>query len=64
MIGPLLFAATGTAFLAMALITLWHLRWVRRLPGLDALPGHRGEPVRCSVVIAARDEDLRAGNVR
>ena len=52
-------------FLAMALSVLWHLRWVRRLPALEALAAEeRPEPsrekrVQCSVVIAARDEEER-----
>jgi cellulose synthase/poly-beta-1,6-N-acetylglucosamine synthase-like glycosyltransferase len=52
-------------FLAMALSALWHLRWVRRLPALEALapaPGSAAAPeerIRCSVVIAARDEEAR-----
>jgi cellulose synthase/poly-beta-1,6-N-acetylglucosamine synthase-like glycosyltransferase len=52
-------------FLAMACGALWHLRWVRRLPALEALtaaPGAGASPetrIRCSVVIAARDEEAR-----
>ena len=48
-------------FLSAALAALWHLRWVRRLPALKASPAD-GAPVatpRCSVVIAARDEEAR-----
>jgi hypothetical protein len=48
-------------FLAMTLAALFHLRWVRRLPSVkfvttrfDVSP----EP-RCSVVVAARDEEAR-----
>ncbi|HTD65909.1 MAG TPA: glycosyltransferase family 2 protein [Candidatus Limnocylindria bacterium] len=54
----LLFLGTAAVFLAMTLSTLWHLRWVRRLPGRDTLPPSNGK-VRCSVVIAARDEEAR-----
>jgi glycosyltransferase involved in cell wall biosynthesis len=52
-------------FLAMTLAALWHLRWVRRLPALEALTpaaGFAAAPggqIRCSVVIAARDEEAR-----
>ncbi|MDA1273677.1 MAG: glycosyltransferase family 2 protein [Verrucomicrobia bacterium] len=59
------FIGTTLAFLAMALSTLWHLRWVRRLPALetcaepDPLVSSAEERVRCSVVIAARDEESR-----
>lgn len=45
-------------FLGMTLVTLWHLRWVRRLPGSETFPPSR-EKIRCSVVIAARDEEAR-----
>src|SRR5262249_20694853 len=60
-----IFGGATALFLAMSLKTLVHLRWVRRLPSLDALvPGGRfkvldKKPLRCSVVIAARDEQLR-----
>lgn len=56
------FGGTTVAFLAMVAVTLWHLRWVRRLPALDALacsPSSDAKPMRCSVVIAARDEEAR-----
>jgi cellulose synthase/poly-beta-1,6-N-acetylglucosamine synthase-like glycosyltransferase len=62
----LIFGGTAALFLAMALAALWHLRWVGRLPALAALttpmaaaPSPREEGVRCSVVIAARDEEAR-----
>lgn len=54
----LLFAGTAAVFLAMTLGTLWHLRWVQRLPALEHLPTNAA-PIRCSVVIAARDEEAR-----
>jgi glycosyltransferase involved in cell wall biosynthesis len=58
----LLFSAIAANFLAMACAALWHLPWVRRLPALADLPAHDGAaPVRCSVVIAARDEKARIG---
>ena len=33
----LIFCGTTVLFLSMALAALWHLRWVRRLPALEAL---------------------------
>src|SRR4030095_11544136 len=87
----LIFSGTAGLFLFWTISALWHLRWVRRLPGLETLlpaagsaRGGRptGEParedacptgiadspttesaakglVRCSVVVAARDEEER-----
>src|SRR6478735_1250320 len=61
----LIFSATAALFLAMTLTALWHLRWVRRLPSLEALEvaerssASPKRPVRCSVIIAARDEEAR-----
>lgn len=61
----LIFSGTAVLFLAFAFAALWHLRWVRRLPTLDSLTAtpeptaSSGEPIRCSVVIAARDEESR-----
>jgi len=62
----LIFCGTTALFLSMTLAALWHLRWVRRLPALEALTTATGralsspsERVRCSVVIAARDEETR-----
>jgi glycosyltransferase involved in cell wall biosynthesis len=52
-------------FLAMTLAALWHLRWVRRLPAMETFTATErpasspGQRVRCSVVIAARDEEAR-----
>lgn len=54
----LIFSGTALLFLAMTLAALWNLRWVRRLPALEKLPAAEGR-VRCSVVIAARDEEAR-----
>ncbi len=68
----LIFCGATALFLSMTLACLWHLRWVRRLPTLEALTTTTGsalssptERVRCSVVIAARDEEARIeGTVR
>jgi cellulose synthase/poly-beta-1,6-N-acetylglucosamine synthase-like glycosyltransferase len=51
------FVATVLIFTAMAASTLWHQRWVRRLPPLGTPPDAAwATPVHVSVVIAARDE--------
>ncbi len=50
------YALTALIFLAMAASTLWHQRWVRRLPPLDTPDAAWATPVHVSVVIAARDE--------
>ena len=54
----LIFAGTAAVIVAMTLVTLWHLRWVRRLPMLADSPGTETGH-RCSVVVAARDEEAR-----
>jgi glycosyltransferase involved in cell wall biosynthesis len=54
----LIFDGTAALFLVMTIATLLQLRWVKRLPALDTLPGG-SSPIRCSVVIAARDEEAR-----
>ena len=51
----LAFDAVAALFLAKTLATLCQLRWLVRLPPLGAPAG----PVRCSVIIAARDEEDR-----
>jgi len=58
-------------FLFLTLSALWHLRWVGRMPAWEALAANgtrcrsATQPVRCSVVIAARDEAARLeGTVR
>jgi len=67
----LLFSGTAALFMAMTIAALWHLRWVRRLPALDTFaPADRSASsaegcVRCSVVVAARDEEARIeGTIR
>lgn len=68
MLTTLIFGGTATLFLGMTLTALFHLRWARRLPSLEALSGtprfdgkEEGR-VRCSVVVAARDEEARIEN--
>jgi len=58
----MIFLGTAALFLLWTLSALWHIRWVRRLPSLNAensptWPGK--EAVRCSIVLAARDEEAR-----
>ena len=64
----LLFCFTTALFLWMTSSAIFHLQWVHRLPGLsdrDVPPGAgkaSEAAVRCSVVIAARDEESRIEN--
>ena len=57
------FIVTAAVFIGLTLSTLHHQRWARRLPNLDSLPVPAdtlaGGTVRCSVIIAARDEAAR-----
>jgi glycosyltransferase involved in cell wall biosynthesis len=61
----LIFGGASALALSMTFSKLFHQRWVRRLPSLNALREtervHAAEkaPVRCSAVIAARDEQTR-----
>jgi cellulose synthase/poly-beta-1,6-N-acetylglucosamine synthase-like glycosyltransferase len=67
-----IFSGTAMLFVMMSMAALWHLRWVQRLPALETLTPASGsdsllreQPIRCSVVIAARDEEARIeGTVR
>ena len=59
------FSSTAALFLTMTIAALVHQRWMRRLPALAALPtsgnverSHMAQ-VRCSAVVAARDEGAR-----
>jgi glycosyltransferase involved in cell wall biosynthesis len=60
-----IFSGTALLFLVWAIIALWHLRWVRRLPPIEALTSAappQSSPanlVCCSAIIAARDEEAR-----
>ena len=59
------FISTAALFIGLTLTTLRHQRWARRLPELEALPapaeldGLPASAVRCSVIVAARDEEAR-----
>jgi glycosyltransferase involved in cell wall biosynthesis len=56
----LVFLGTAGLFLFWAISTLWHIRWVRRLPALETFTTTSPESrIKCSVVIAARDEEAR-----
>jgi cellulose synthase/poly-beta-1,6-N-acetylglucosamine synthase-like glycosyltransferase len=65
MLATLIFSTTAGLFLAWTISALWHIRWVRRLPALDTLTGARqlasapARAGRCSIVVAARDEEVR-----
>ena len=60
----LIFDGVAGLFLTWTFFALWHLQWVRRLPKLGASATAESgslevKRVRCSVVIAARDEEAR-----
>jgi hypothetical protein len=59
----LAFICTAAVFVGLTVATLHHQRWARRLPALEALPapadGVPASAVRCSVIVAARDEEAR-----
>jgi len=61
----IVFSGTAALFLGMTVAALVHQRWARRLPSLGAFAATRGLDgphaglVRCSVVVAARDEEAR-----
>ena len=59
----LILSGTAALFVAWTISALWHLRWVRRLPAWETFTARDGSSsaggVRCSVVIAARDEEAR-----
>jgi hypothetical protein len=55
-----LFGGAAVLFLMMSVSALFHLRFARRLPGLDGLGGTASDAlVRCSVVVPARNEGDR-----
>src|SRR5262245_12107778 len=54
------FAGVAVLFLMMTLGAWFHSRWARRLPALpDSPTAPTQRPVRCSVVLAARNEEAR-----
>jgi cellulose synthase/poly-beta-1,6-N-acetylglucosamine synthase-like glycosyltransferase len=58
-----IFFAAAVLFAIGMLATLWHLRWLRRLPPLDSSTPDKAAgwqaKVHCSIVVAARDEEAR-----
>jgi hypothetical protein len=60
MLMNLLFGGAAALFLAMSLAALLQLRWARRLPALVERPGvPDATPIRCSVIVPARNEEDR-----
>jgi len=58
-----LFAGVALLFFAMTLGAWFHSRWARRLPALPDSPTASDQhPVRCSIVLAARNEEARIEN--
>src|SRR5262245_10220499 len=58
-----LFGGLAVLFLMMTLSAWFHSRWARRLPALpDSHTTPAQRPVRCSVVLAARNEEARIEN--
>src|SRR5215510_9067766 len=55
----LIWGTVTALFLAMSIAALIHLRWARRLPALQDLPTAPDEKERCSVVLAAHNEEAR-----
>jgi glycosyltransferase involved in cell wall biosynthesis len=61
----IIFSGVVGLFITLTIFSLWQLRWVRRLPPLemftaaDRSSSSAEGRVRCSVVIAARDEEAR-----
>lgn len=58
-----IFLGAAALFVAGACAALWHLRWLRRLPPLESPTQNEAEAwqsrFRCSVIVAARDEEAR-----
>jgi glycosyltransferase involved in cell wall biosynthesis len=63
MLMTFLFLGAAALFVLGALAALWHLRWLHRLPSLEHLSADGASvawsPMRCSVIVAARDEEAR-----
>jgi glycosyltransferase involved in cell wall biosynthesis len=54
-----IFAAVAFVFFAKTVSSLYHFRWAQRLPSLGASPSDGSPLIRCSVVLAARNEEAR-----
>ncbi|MBL9136503.1 MAG: glycosyltransferase [Verrucomicrobiales bacterium] len=65
MLISLVFLGTAGLLAFGASLLLWHLKWLCRLPAAERLKAAdvtlRSDTVRCSVVVAARDEEARIG---
>ncbi|MBC8002827.1 MAG: glycosyltransferase family 2 protein [Opitutaceae bacterium] len=63
MLLTLIYCFVAIVFVAMTVSSLFHLRWVRRLPQLSSQSDAKTSPdagmVRCSIVLAARNEEGR-----
>lgn len=63
MLISLSFCCVAAFFLAMTVASLFHLQWMHRLPAISAAGGvlapGEDEPVQCSIVLAARNEEGR-----
>lgn len=63
MVPTAIFWFTAALFAIGTLAACWHLRWMRRLPPLDPMTadkmGSAPNPVSCSIIVAARDEEAR-----
>src|SRR5688572_20400095 len=56
----LIFSGTAALFLIWTVSALWNIRWVRRLPTLrEFAPAPLENQIKCSVIVAARDEEAR-----
>jgi glycosyltransferase involved in cell wall biosynthesis len=59
----MMFVGTAALFSLGTLVCLWHLRWMSRLPALSefatGLPPSGRSNIRCSIVVAARNEESR-----
>ena len=61
----IMFIGTAALFFFGTLACLWHLRWIRRLPAPYEIAIAEGassrSTIRCSIVVAARNEEMRVG---
>lgn len=59
----IMFIGTAALFIFGTLACSWHLRWMRRLPAISEFDTDLAQParstIRCSIVVAARNEQTR-----
>lgn len=59
----IVFGGTATLFVLGTITCLWHVQWMRRLPALCEFATDRAQSshsnIRCSIVVAARNEESR-----